>query len=210
MTVALIVIGAVLFYIFEKHNLFADMNTGETILASLFQSVTPRTAGFTTVDIGKFSNGSVLLTIILMFIGGSPGSTAGGIKTTALFVILISMVSTIRNKEDLNIFDRRLQNSVVRQAYNTITIYILCATIGTLIICGIQPFDLKEVLIEVVSALSTVGLTMGITTKLCVESKIIIAALMFIGRVGGLSIALAFAKKKEYLPVRKPVEKISI
>lgn len=209
-TFCLLSLGAVLFYILEKDRVFSNMNGTDKILASLFQSISPRTAGFNTVNIADLSDGSILLTIILMFIGGSPGSTAGGIKTTAFFIVLLSVFSSIRNKQDLNIFDRRLEDSAVRQAYNIITIYVICATLGTLILCGLQPFGLKEVLFEVISALSTVGLTTGITSKLCTFSKIIITLLMFIGRVGGLSVALAFSRKKEYLPIRKPVEKISI
>lgn len=209
-TATLIIVPAIIFYSIERTNSFAGMGTTESWLASFFQSVTPRTAGFNTVNIAELSEGSILLTIILMVIGGSPGSTAGGVKTTSFAVIILSLIASIRHTEDINVFNRRLERDVIKKAYDVITIYFMCCALAVLLICALQPFGLKEVFFEVVSALSTVGMSTGITPDLNSLSKFIITLLMFFGRVGSLSVALVFSEKKEYIPIRKPVEKISI
>ncbi|QGH23761.1 TrkH family potassium uptake protein [Clostridium butyricum] len=209
-TATLIIVPAIIFYSIERTNSFAGMGTTESWLASFFQSITPRTAGFNTVNIAELSEGSILLTIILMVIGGSPGSTAGGVKTTSFAVIILSLIASIRHTEDINVFNRRLERDVIKKAYDVITIYFMCCELAVLLICALQPFGLKEVFFEVVSALSTVGMSTGITPDLNSLSKFIITLLMFFGRVGSLSVALVFSEKKEYIPIRKPVEKISI
>lgn len=209
-TATLIIVPAIIFYSIERTNSFAGMGTTESWLASFFQSITPRTAGFNTVNIAELSEGSILLTIILMVIGGSPGSTAGGVKTTSFVVIILSLIASIRHTEDINVFNRRLERDVIKKAYDVITIYFMCCALAVLLICALQPFGLKEVFFEVVSALSTVGMSTGITPDLNSLSKFIITLLMFFGRVGSLSVALVFSEKKEYIPIRKPVEKISI
>ena len=209
-TATLIIVPAIIFYSIERTNSFAGMVTTESWLASFFQSITPRTAGFNTVNIAELSEGSILLTIILMVIGGSPGSTAGGVKTTSFAVIILSLIASIRHTEDINVFNRRLERDVIKKAYDVITIYFMCCALAVLLICALQPFGLKEVFFEVVSALSTVGMSTGITPDLNSLSKFIITLLMFFGRVGSLSVALVFSEKKEYIPIRKPVEKISI
>ncbi|MFR1827898.1 MAG: TrkH family potassium uptake protein [Clostridium butyricum] len=209
-TATLIIVPAIIFYSIERTNSFAGMGTTESWLASFFQSITPRTAGFNTVNIAELSEGSILLTIILMVIGGSPGSTAGGVKTTSFAVIILSLIASIRHTEDINVFNRRLERDVIKKAYDVITIYFMCCALAVFLICALQPFGLKEVFFEVVSALSTVGMSTGITPDLNSLSKFIITLLMFFGRVGSLSVALVFSEKKEYIPIRKPVEKISI
>ena len=209
-TATLIIVPAIIFYSIERTRSFADMGTTESWLASFFQSVTPRTAGFNTANIAELSEGSILLTIILMVIGGSPGSTAGGVKTTSFAVIILSLIASIRHTEDINVFNRRLERDVIKKAYDVITIYFMCCALAVLLICALQPFGLKEVFFEVVSALSTVGMSTGITPDLNSLSKFIITLLMFFGRVGSLSVALVFSEKKEYIPIRKPFEKISI
>lgn len=209
-TATLIIVPAIIFYSIERTNSFAGMGTTESWLASFFQSITPRTAGFNTVNIAELSEGSILLTIILVVIGGSPGSTAGGVKTTSFAVIILSLIASIRHTEDINVFNRRLERDVIKKAYDVITIYFMCCALAVLLICALQPFGLKEVFFEVVSALSTVGMSTGITPDLNSLSKFIITLLMFFGRVGSLSVALVFSEKKEYIPIRKPVEKISI
>ena len=186
------------------------MSGPHAMLASFFQAVTPRTAGFNTIPIGELTEGSALLTMVLMIIGGCPGSTAGGIKTTTFVVIILSFISSINHTEDLNIFNRRLEPSIEKRAYSVITTYLIGSTLAVLLICMIQPLPLKEVFFEVLSALSTVGMSMGITSKLNAISKFMIALVMFCGRVGSLSVALAFAEKKVAVPIRQPIEKIAI
>lgn len=209
-TTVLLVVPTILFYIIEKDNTMKNMTGVEQIIASLFQAVTPRTAGFNTIDISSLKQGSILLTIILMFIGGSPGSTAGGIKTTTLIVIILSFKASMNHSEDLNIFNRRLEPEIVRRAYSVITTYVFGAIFAIMIICLVQDLSLTDVTFEVVSALSTVGMSTGITQQLNDFSKLVIVIIMFCGRVGSLSVALAFIEKKTCVPIRKPIEKISI
>lgn len=206
----LIVIPALLFYVIERNNVLAGMNGMQGMLASLFQVVTPRTAGFNTVPISDLTEGASLLTMILMIIGGSPGSTAGGIKTTTLVVLILSFISSINHTEDLNIFKRRLEPGIEKKAYGVATTYLMGSIAAVLCICVMQPLPLKEVFFEVLSALSTVGMSMGITGQLNSMAKLMIAVVMFCGRVGSLSVALAFAEKKVTVPIRQPIEKIAI
>lgn len=201
-TLILVLGGTLMFYLLEREHAFSGMNTRETIVASLFQSVTPRTAGFNTIDINKLSEGGSLLTIVLMFIGGNPGSTAGGIKTTTVVVLILGVIASARDTNDLNIFKRRLEDHSHRKASSIFIIYITAVLISTIIICATQPFTLKQVLFEVVSAIGTVGLTTGITPFLNTLAKLIIILLMYGGRVGGLSLALVLAEKRENIPIQ--------
>ena len=209
-TAILIVLGAFLFYIFERNGNFANMSIKETILASLFQSITPRTAGYNTINLAELSESGSFLTMILMIIGGSPGSTAGGIKTTTLVVLLIGAMSSAKHTSDLSIFKRRLEDNALKRASSITVIYMFTALVSTMIICATQTFSLKEVLFEVFSAGGTVGLTLGITPSLNNLSKFIIIFLMYGGKVGSLSMALVLAEKREIVPLSRPVEKIII
>lgn len=209
-TAALIIVPMLGFFIMEFNHAFRGMDTGTKVIASLFQSVTPRTAGFNTVDLNALSEGGGIMTIVLMFIGGSPGSTAGGIKTTTLVVLIIEAIASARQSSQIAVFKRRLDEGVLRQASAIVTIYLLAVIVSSLVICTIDPFSMKQVLFEVVSAVGTVGLSLGITPSLSIASKIIIMILMFAGRVGGLSFALIIAQKKAAIPINRPTEKIMI
>ena len=210
MTVILVFGGAFLFLIFEQNNLMADMTFGEKIYASLFSSVTARTAGFNTIDTAALSQSSKLLTIILMFIGGSPGSTAGGIKTTTFFVIALYVVSSMRHENECNIFGRRIEPDAIRRAASVLATNLFLVLSVTLVICGIQNFNLVDVLFETFSAIGTVGMSTGITRDLEELSRMLIVFLMYCGRVGSLSFALAFTERKMPSPLQQPVEKITI
>ncbi|PHV70492.1 Trk family potassium uptake protein [Sporanaerobium hydrogeniformans] len=209
-TGALIGGAAILFYIMERNNTLVGMSPLETILVTLFQVITPRTAGFNTIDTAAITESTSLLTIVLMMIGGSPGSTAGGIKSTTLVVLLLSFIASLRHSEDLNIFGRRLEHDIAQRAHGVITIYLMGAVMAAMTICFLQPLPLTDVFFEVFSAIGTVGMSKGITRDLTSLSRLIIILLMFCGRVGSLSFALAFVSKKTYVPVRQPVEKITI
>ncbi|HSN65031.1 MAG TPA: TrkH family potassium uptake protein [Fusibacter sp.] len=209
-TLVLIIVGTFLFYIFENQNSLADMHFSDKILASMFQSITPRTAGFNTVDIGSLSESAHLLTILLMFIGGSPGSTAGGIKTTTFVVMIMGALASSRHHSHINIFKRRLDEHIVREASAIATLYTFLILSSTLFISFIQEFELKDVLFEVVSAIGTVGLSTGITPALSEPSKMIIMLMMFAGRVGGLTLALVLAEKRTSTQANRPIEKIMI
>ncbi len=208
-TAVLTVGGTALFWIFENDNTLAGMTVWQKFLASLFQAVSPRTAGFNTVDLAELSESGGLLTIILMLIGGSPGSTAGGIKTTTFVVILVSTFA-YSGRRDVNLFKRSISAENEHQAHSIVTIYAVAILTATLMICAIEPFSLREVLFEVSSAASTSGLTMGITSKLHTVSKLILILLMYCGRVGGLTLAIVLTQRKRPVPIDKPTENILI
>jgi len=209
-TVILITCGALLFYILEMNGIFYKKSITEIILGCLFQSVTPRTAGFNTINISNLSESGIFLTMILMIIGGSPGSTAGGIKTTTLVVLIIASISSAKHITDLTIFKKRLEDNALKRASSITVIYMFTALVSTIVICATQTFSLKEVLFEVFSAAGTVGLSLGITPHLNNLSKLIIIFLMYGGKVGSLSMALVLAEKREIVPLSRPVEKIII
>lgn len=209
-TTVLIIGGALLFFIFEKDNLMVDMGIKERILTSFFGSVSPRTAGFNSLDTAQFTQSTRLLTVVLMFIGGSPGSTAGGIKTTTLVVLLLLVVSNLRNKKDLNFLGRRLDDGAIRKASTVFLINLFLLITSTLIICALQPFPLDDVLFETSSAIGTVGMTTGITRALTIPSRYIIIILMYCGRIGSVSFALSFMEKKKLQTVQLPEERITI
>ena len=211
MTFLLIFLGAVLFYLSEKSNLLTSKPFGEKLLISLFASVTPRTAGFNTVDIAAMSPGSKLLTMVLMFIGGSPGSTAGGIKTTTTAVVFISLWASLRNVKKENIFGRRLEDDTLKKASAIISVNTVLVILSTFLInISNSSFALSDVMFEVISALGTVGLSTGITGSLDVFAKIIIVLLMYSGRVGSLSLALIFTEHRMPSVVQYPTEKINL
>jgi trk system potassium uptake protein TrkH len=210
-TAILIVSGSIGFYIFERANLLSGMSIGEKIIASLFSAVTPRTAGFNTVDTAALTTGGRLLTIILMFIGGSPGSTAGGIKTTTLAVILISLWSSLQNMKSDNIFGRRLEDNALKRASAVVTIYLLLTLSASFLISATNAaIPLEDVLFEVFSAIGTVGLSTGITGTLDTPGRIVITLLMYCGRVGSLSFALLFTEHRISSFVQNATEKINI
>ena len=209
-TAILVFGGGLLFYLLERNHLLVGMNTSGKILTSLFSSVTARTAGFNTTDTAALTDGSKLLTIILMFIGGSPGSTAGGIKTTTLVVLLLCVHSNIKQTYGINIFGRRLENDAVKRAGTILTINLLLAVTASLAIMAIQPLGFSDILFETFSAIGTVGMTTGITRALHPVSRCIIIPLMYCGRIGSLSFALAFVQSKRKPHVQQPAEAINI
>ncbi|MBS6642362.1 MAG: TrkH family potassium uptake protein [Clostridiaceae bacterium] len=209
-TFVLVFGSAFLFYLFERNNLLVGMNTSGKILTSLFSSVTARTAGFNTVDTAALSDGSKLLTIILMFIGGSPGSTAGGVKTTTIVVLILYVVSNIRRTYGVNVFGRRLEDDSIKRASSIFTINLLLAMTASLVIMMVQPLSMTDVLFETFSAIGTVGMTTGITRSLLPVSRIIIILLMYCGRIGSLSFALSFTQRKKIAHVQQPVERITV
>lgn len=209
-TIVLIFGGAFLFYIFERHNLMANMGIKETILTSLFSSVTARTAGFNTIDTAGLTTSSKMLTSLLMFIGGSPGSTAGGIKTATIMVLFIYVGSNLRNSKECHIFGRRLEEDAVRKASNVAIISLIMASTASIAICYLQPLSMEDVVFEVFSAIGTVGMSTGITRELNTVSRIIIILLMYCGRIGSMAFALSLLERKRAARVRYSVEKVMI
>lgn len=206
----LIVSGTVLFYVFEKDYSLSHLSGGEKLMASLFQSITPRTAGFNTVDMSALSDSGNLLLTILMFIGGSPGSTAGGIKTTTFAVLMLGALTSSRHLKHITVFKRRLDESAVKEASAVFMIYLAAVIVSSLAIGTMETEPLKNIMFEVVSAIGTVGLTTGITSSLGLVSKIILIILMYGGRLGGLTLMLSLAEKKAVTPIERPIEKILI
>lgn len=182
-TFLLIIIPAIYFYFFEYH-----MNSGiSRILPSLFQSVTTRTAGFNTTNFADMSEVGKAISIILMLIGGSPGSTAGGMKTTTFAIVMISTLSVFKRYNEPHIFNRRIGIQIIKNAMTVFVMYINLFLLFGFIICKIDGLTLTDTLFETASAIGTVGLSLGITTKLSTISRILIIILMFLGRVGGLT-----------------------
>ncbi len=210
-TAALLLGGGVLFFLLEMNHLMADMSLGGKIYSSLFQSVTARTAGFNTTDTAALTDGSKLVTIVLMFIGGSPGSTAGGIKTTTLAVLLLSIRASVDQTDGMNVFNRRLDDSAVRQAGLILSFNLVLAIAASVWIVVLQPgLLMSDVLFETFSAIGTAGMSTGITRALLPMSKLALVVLMYCGRVGSLSSALAFTQSKKKPPVRLPMERITV
>lgn len=197
---------AVWYFIFD----FSDMPIGDGVLGSLFQAVTPRTAGFNTYDLNKLSSSSKAIMIFLMLVGGSPSSTAGGMKTTTLAVLTLNALSTFKKKENAEIFDRRIDNSVIKNAATVFAMYCSLFFVGGVAICSIEGFSLSDCLFETASAVGTVGLTLGITPELGVASQLILVALMFLGRVGGLTFVYATIVEKRRSGAKYPLEKITV
>ncbi len=218
-TACLILVGWALFLIFEWNNpeTLADKDVGTKFLATLVMSICPRTAGFNTVSSGCLSGAGGMLTIVLMFIGGSPGSTAGGIKTTTLAVLVMSAISTSRRRSEAHIFKRRFEDDALPQAGTIFSIYITAVIICSMIICAIEAesgFSTHQIVFEVVSAIGTVGLSCGpettLTGLLSVGSQLILIFLMYLGRVGGFTLILVFTSERRPVTISRVAESLII
>ena len=205
-TAALILLPALYFYLVE----FRGYSGTERVLLSFFQSVTPRTAGFNTADYGQMSEGSWLITIILMMVGGAPGSTAGGMKVTTMAVLILASGTFLQRKDQVNCFRRRVEPDAIQNAMALLTLYIALLLAGTLVISSIEQLPILPSMFECASALGTVGLTTGITTGLSAVSRMILIGFMFFGRIGGLTLGYAFASSARVNAGRMPVEKVSV
>lgn len=210
MTLFLTVIPTIAFLVLESNGVLAGMKPLDRIMGAVFCAVTPRTAGFNTTDVAGLTDAGKLLTIMLMFIGGSPGSTAGGAKTTTVVVLVCYAIAMIRNHEDINLFGRRLTDDVVKKANAVVVINFSLAMLAGLIIMATQSLAMGDVLLEVFSAINTVGMSTGITRDLNTFSRLIIIVLMYCGRLGSLSFALVFAQNKKTDSIRLPQEKIIV
>lgn len=205
-TLALIVLPALFFFFVD----FGTLPLGERIQAALFQSVTPRTAGFNTVDLPGMSGASLSLMILLMLIGGSPGSTAGGMKTTTLAVLLGNAVATFRQRDSVQFFGRRVDCHAVKTAATILTMYLALFFLGGIFISVYENLPMSSCLYEAASAVGTVGLSLGITPHLHIPSQMVLIALMYLGRVGGLTLIYAAMSTKKNGNGKLPQEKITI
>ena len=202
----LFVLPTIYFFFFE----FSAEPMGRRLLLSLFQAVTPRTAGFNTADLTALSETGQTLTIGLMLIGGSPGSTAGGMKTTTVAVLFACVVAIFRRRENGRFFGRRIADDTVKNAVTVFLMYITLFLIGGMIISRVEGLPILTCLFETASAIGTVGLTLGITPGLHLISKLILICLMFLGRVGGLTLIFATLSATKNTLSRLPLEKITV
>ena len=199
-----------LFLIFEDKNLLSNLTIDEKLLKSAFLAISPRTAGFNTLDLTQLSPGSEILTTILMFIGGGSGSTAGGIKITTVAVLFVSTLATARHNTHPEIFKRSIPNETLKQASAIFLLYISAVIVSIMLIATFEDTSISNVIFETVSAIGTVGLSKGITPTLTGISKLILILLMFGGRVGALSLFLSLAEKKVNAPVDRPKENVIV
>lgn len=210
-TVSLILGGAVLFFLFEFNQTLKDMPLGQKILNAFFCSITPRTAGFNSVEISAMTSQSRALTIIFMFIGGSTGSTAGGVKTTTIAILVACMMANLRNKNEVNVFGRRVEPDVIKSAVSIALVNLINIFVACTVISFAQPnLLLNDVIYECASAMGTVGITTGITPSLNVVSSLVIIVLMYIGRLTSMIFALSFVANKAKTTTHKPVGKFMV
>ncbi len=212
-TLILIFAGAVFIFIFEYNNpqTIKDYTLLQKIEVSLFQSVTTRTAGFATVPQENLTNASAIVCLLLMFIGGSPVGTAGGIKTVTFAVIIVAAIASVRNKEDTEVFGRQLTKQAVSKAVAVTSMSFAIMFISTVLLSAVTDANALDVVYETVSATATVGLTRNLTASLGSVGKLVIIVTMYLGRVGPISLAVAFKQRKDNQNiVRNPIEEISV
>lgn len=208
-TLVMLLLGTVAFAFLEYNGTMRSMNFGTRMLSSFFQSVTPRTAGFNSIDMASLTDGSKFITMLLMFIGAAPGGTGGGIKVTTFAVMAASVMAQLRAREDVNLFHFRLETEAIRRAFCGAAVYLAMTVAGTLILCA-QGQMLTAAAFEAFSAIGTVGLTVGITTTLPALSRIAIILLMYAGRVGSLTVFMAVARSNHIGKLKNPVGKIIV
>ncbi|WHE88804.1 TrkH family potassium uptake protein [Lachnoanaerobaculum gingivalis] len=206
MTFILVLFPSILFFFTE----FSGLDIKTRVLSSLFQAVTPRTAGFNTIDYTKFSDNGIAMTIILMLIGGGSGSTAGGIKLTTIFILVATMCSVLKQDKEVAVFKKRIEPDIIKNAVAVFALDIFLFIVGSMIISGIEGFSLKETMFECASAVATVGLTLGITPHLGIISKILLICMMYIGRVGGITLIFAAVTPKKNGNARYPKDQVAV
>lgn len=210
-TAVLLVLPALYFYFIEfNYPQWAWLSEKQRFWGALFQAVTPRTAGFNTLDLTKMSEPGQAIMTILMLIGGSPGSTAGGMKTTTIAVLILSMLSVFGRREHVEVFDRRVASETVKYAAAVLIMYLVFCLGGGILISSIEQLPILECIFEAGSAIGTVGLTLGLTPDLSLASHIILTVLMYFGRVGGLTVVFAAVSGTKPNVSKAPKEKITV
>ncbi len=215
LTFILILIGFIVVFVLEYNNpnTIGDMSLKDKILGAMFQAITPRTAGFNTLSFNQMKTASIFLIMVLMFIGGSPGSTAGGVKTTTAGILVLAIISITRGKTDTEVFNRRISKEIVDRALAVIGIGMLWVIIVIMILSITETnHTFLEIFFESISAFGTVGLSLGITPSLSITGKMVIAITMFAGRVGPMTLVLALARQqqKNNGAIRLPEDKIIV
>ena len=209
-TVALLTVGTAGLLATEYNHAFAEMSFGDKLLNAFFQSTTLRTAGFAAVDQATLSDSGTIISDVLMFIGGTAGSTAGGLKTTTFAVLVLTVVTILRRRDEIVVFKRKIGDKSIKSACSIAFVYLAAVITSSILICAIDGFTLSDTVFEVISAVGTVGLSKGLTGTLGIASRYIIILLMFAGRIGGLSFMLAFSKTKATQTTERPTETVMI
>ena len=202
----MILVPALWFFFFELQALPPE----QRVLPALFQSVTLRTAGFNTIDLNQISGSGQALMILWMLVGGSPGSTAGGMKTTTVAVLLMTALAVFRRRDNVHLLGRRIADEAVRNAVAILMMYVLLFLTSGIAVSRIEHLPLLTCLFETASALGTVGLSLGITGSLSLASRLILVALMFLGRVGGLTLIYAAQSRRKVSNSTLPLEKLTV
>ena len=206
MTFILVLFPSILFFFTE----FSTLDIKTRVLSSLFQAVTPRTAGFNTIDYTKFSDNGIAMTVILMLIGGGSGSTAGGIKMSTVFILAVTMCSILKQDKEVAVFKKRIEPDIIKNAVAVLVLDVALFIAGSMLISGIEGFSLKETMFESASAVATVGLTLGITPHLGTVSKLLLICMMYIGRVGGITLIFAAVTPKNSGNARYPKDQVAV
>lgn len=206
-TALLIVLPSIYYYFFDFSGCSSQP---ERMYMSVFQSVTTRTAGFNTADLTSLTGPGAAIMILLMLVGGSPGSTAGGMKTTTIAVLFACVCSVFRQKDDAHFFGRRIAIDTVKSAITLFFMYVTMSLTGAVVISIVEKLPLGSCIFETASAIGTVGLTLGITPGLGAVSRIILISLMFFGRIGGITLIFAALSKRQPIHSRYPQEKITV
>jgi Trk-type K+ transport system membrane component len=210
-TFILLVAGFITYWVFEENNTLAGLDGYGKFVTAFFGSVTPRTAGFNTVDMTQLAMPTVLIYLILMWIGASPGSTGGGLKTTTFAVAVLNTLSIAKGKDRVEVFKRQIDPETVRKAFAVILLSFLVIGLGVFLVLFFNPeLGILDVAFEIFSAFSTVGLSLGITAKLTTGSKLVVSIIMFLGRVGTLTVLVAFIRKTRSLRYKYPQEGVFI
>jgi trk system potassium uptake protein TrkH len=212
MTVGLLLSGAVLYFVFECHNerTIGDFTLGQKILAACFQSVTTRTAGFATISQKGLTTPSVVVTLFLMFTGGSPVSTAGGVKTTTIAIIILTVVATVRGREDVTCFNRRIPEKTARKALAVVLISFMASVVAIITMMIFEKGEAVDQIFEVYSALGTVGITRDYTSVVGLAGKIILCICMYLGRIGPITMVLVFTMRDKQTMARLPEENVTV
>lgn len=211
MSAFLLISGAIAIFLLEiGQDAYEGMGLGKQILVSFFQSVTCRTAGFNTVDFSRMTSASHMVMIGLMLIGGSPGSTAGGMKTTTAAVQLLTVVAVFKGRKEVDAFKRQIDDSVVRTASCVATLYMFLALVSAFIMSGVEGLPIVTTLFETASAVATVGATLGITGSVSMISKLLLIALMIFGRAGSLTVLCVLSSGSKKMQTKYPAEKLQV
>lgn len=212
-TVVLLAVGTVAFYVFEYANplTMQGLSFSDRLKVSFFQSVTTRTAGFATIPQQNLTNASAVVSLLLMFIGGSPVGTAGGVKTSTITVLFLSAMATIKGEDDVNLFHRTIKKQAINKAVAVVSISFMTLLTSTILLSALTNADILDVIYETVSATATVGLTRNFTPSLNMFGKLVIIATMYLGRIGPISLVIAFnTKQQKKNIIKNPVEEISV